>query len=82
MRYHEHDHDEDDATLRRGILVALPGCIGNFLATTLLAVLFARWMGVDEFGVFAFAFHLINCVAIAVILVWVTRRSIARISAG
>ncbi len=53
MNYHEHDHAEDDATLRRGTLVALPDCIVNFLAATLMAIIFARWMSLDEFGIFA-----------------------------
>tara|TARA_B100000676_G_scaffold310057_1_gene375431 strand:+ start:3729 stop:4253 length:525 start_codon:yes stop_codon:yes gene_type:complete len=60
MSSEQHNLKYNSAELRRRTVVALPGCIGNFAASTLLALLFARWMGLEEFGVFAFAFHVIR----------------------
>lgn len=44
-------------TLGRDALRAAPGYIVNLLAATLVAALFARWMGVEAYGGFTFAFH-------------------------
>jgi O-antigen/teichoic acid export membrane protein len=43
---------------------ALGPYVGNFLSASLLAVLFARWMGVDHYGAFAFAYHILRLVAL------------------
>ncbi|MBT5434777.1 MAG: oligosaccharide flippase family protein [Alphaproteobacteria bacterium] len=53
-------HRTGEGELRKRVLLALPGCIGNFAAASLMAVLFARWMCVTEFGIFAFSFHVIR----------------------
>ena len=51
---------DQDSELPGRVLRALPGCIGNFAAASLMALLFARWMGVTEFGIFAFSYHVIR----------------------
>lgn len=49
--------------LRRS-LGAMPGYIGNFITASLMAIVFARWMGIQDLGAFAFAFHVVRIVVL------------------
>lgn len=53
-----------DPPIFREFTKALGPYMGNFLSASLLAVLFARWMGVDHYGAFAFAYHILRLVAL------------------
>ncbi len=60
--------DQQATDYRRLVLrrsaTALPGYFGNAMTTSLMAVLFARWMGVDDLGAYAFAFHVVRIVVL------------------
>jgi len=47
----------------RAFLRTLPSYALNFIAHTLMSILFARWMGVKHYGSFVFAFHAIRIAA-------------------
>ena len=68
MRHHRDDHSGDEKHLRADILTALPGQAGNFACATLLAVMLGRWMKVDDFGAYAFAFHTVRILAMVSVL--------------
>lgn len=56
--------DDVRGLVRRRSVGALPGYVGNFVTTSVMALLFARWMGVEDLGAYAFAFHLIRIVVL------------------
>ena len=68
MRHHRDDHGDDERQLRAAILTALPGQVGNFASATLLAVMLGRWMQVEDFGAYAFAFHTVRILAMVSVL--------------
>ena len=68
MRHHQDDHSGDERQLRADILTALPGQASNFACATLLAVMLGRWMKVEDFGAYAFAFHTVRILAMVSVL--------------
>jgi len=58
------DDRSETSRLMHKTMLALPACSGNFAAATLIAMVFAGWMGVAEFGVYAFAFHVIRLLSL------------------
>ena len=52
------------AKIRMRALQVFPSATGGVALATVLAVLFARWMGIGQFGAFAFAYHAIRLMAL------------------
>ena len=52
------------AKIRKRAVGVFPSSAGGVALATAVAILFARWMGISQFGAFAFAYHAIRLMAL------------------
>ena len=56
--------EDAPAKIRKRALRVFPSTAGGVALATAVAILFARWMGIGQFGAFAFAYHAIRMMAL------------------
>ena len=56
--------EDTHAKIRKRALHVFPSSAGGVALATVLSILFARWMGITQFGAFAFAYHAIRLMAL------------------
>lgn len=56
--------EDAPAKIRKRALRVFPSTAGGVALATAVAILFARWMGIGQFGAFAFAYHAIRLMAL------------------
>ncbi|MBT6117274.1 MAG: oligosaccharide flippase family protein, partial [Rhodospirillaceae bacterium] len=52
------------AKIRKRAVRVFPSSAGGVALATALAIVFARWMGIGQFGAFAFTYHAIRLMAL------------------